>query len=206
MVYRLLQRLMASDSKLRPRRRPVQARARATVEAILEAAARVFSREGWNATTNRIAQEAGVGIGSLYEYFPNKQALLVALAGRHVETAEQGLGQALQGERSMPELLAAIQQAIVESQRFPSHALTLIEQTGPEGAELRSRAQKLRQRVHKALESQAVAAGLDEPDLRAQVCLELLGELTSRAMYTDPERLGPRAQQYLELAIAHLCG
>jgi AcrR family transcriptional regulator len=58
------------------------------VDAIVEAAAQVFEREGLAATTNRIAERAGVSIGTLYQYFPNKQALLYALAERHVAAVE----------------------------------------------------------------------------------------------------------------------
>lgn len=62
------------------RRRPRQARARATVDRILAAARRVLidaGADGFN--TNRIADAAGVGIGSIYEYFPNKQAIVERL-------------------------------------------------------------------------------------------------------------------------------
>ncbi|MUL83124.1 TetR/AcrR family transcriptional regulator [Mycobacterium sp. CBMA247] len=58
---------------------------------MLEAAAQVFDREGLSATTNRIAEKAGVSIGSIYQYFPNKQALLYALAQRHVKKAVERL-------------------------------------------------------------------------------------------------------------------
>ena len=54
---------------------------------LLEAAAQVFSREGTAATTNRIAERAGVSVGTLYQYFPNKESLLRALAERHVAAA-----------------------------------------------------------------------------------------------------------------------
>ncbi len=73
------------DRRLEPRKLPKQARSGATVEAILEAAAQVFERQGYAAgTTNRIAERAGVSIGSLYQYFPNKDAILVALVHRHL--------------------------------------------------------------------------------------------------------------------------
>lgn len=70
----------------RAARRPSQRRAVETVEALVEAAARILEREGLGRsfTTNRIAREAGVGIGSLYEYFDSKEALLRELSERHV--------------------------------------------------------------------------------------------------------------------------
>lgn len=68
------------------RKVPKQERSRATVEAILEATARVLAREGYErATTIRIAEVAGYGVGSLYDYFPNKKALVAALIERHAE-------------------------------------------------------------------------------------------------------------------------
>ncbi|MGV0810450.1 TetR/AcrR family transcriptional regulator [Mycolicibacterium boenickei] len=69
------------------RKAPRQQRSKETVDVMLEAAAQVFDREGLSATTNRIAERAGVSIGSIYQYFPNKQALLYALAQRHVQRA-----------------------------------------------------------------------------------------------------------------------
>lgn len=57
----------------------------ATVDAILDATARVLCTTGYDrASTNRIAQAAGVSVGSLYQYFPSKEALVAALAGRHM--------------------------------------------------------------------------------------------------------------------------
>jgi AcrR family transcriptional regulator len=67
-----------------PRKRPRQARSRALVDAILDATARVLVRDGYAAlTTNAVAALAGVSIGSLYQYFPNKDALVLALRERH---------------------------------------------------------------------------------------------------------------------------
>jgi AcrR family transcriptional regulator len=68
------------------RKEPRQARARETVEAILTAAARILTSEGFEAlTTNRVAAVAGVSVGSLYQYFPNKEALVRALCERHTQ-------------------------------------------------------------------------------------------------------------------------
>lgn len=69
---------------VRPRKEPKQERSRRTVEAVLEAAAQVLVEEGYDrASTNRIAKVAGVSVGSLYQYFPSKEALVIALCRRH---------------------------------------------------------------------------------------------------------------------------
>ncbi|EPR9024453.1 TetR/AcrR family transcriptional regulator [Cronobacter dublinensis] len=66
-----------------PRKLPRQARSRALVEAVIEATARIFERAGPAAcTTNAVAEKAGVSIGSLYQYFPNRRALTAALVAR----------------------------------------------------------------------------------------------------------------------------
>lgn len=82
-----------------PRRQPQQLRSRLTVEAVLEAVPRVVQRYGAQAvTTNRIAEIAGVSIGSLYQYFPDKRAIYTALHERHVEEVRKRIEQA-QAER-----------------------------------------------------------------------------------------------------------
>ena len=75
---------MARAIPTNPRKLASQERSRATVQALLDATARVLTREGYDrASTNRIAATAGVSVGSLYQYFPNKEALVAALVARH---------------------------------------------------------------------------------------------------------------------------
>jgi AcrR family transcriptional regulator len=70
----------------RMRKEPRQARSRATVEAIIEAGAHVLSELGWAGfTTNKVAEAAGVSIGSLYQYFPDKLSLVEAIRRRHFD-------------------------------------------------------------------------------------------------------------------------
>ncbi|WP_280232896.1 TetR/AcrR family transcriptional regulator [Nocardia cyriacigeorgica] len=69
------------------RKAPRQRRSRETVDTLLEAAAQMFTREGLATTTNRIAERAGLSVGTLYQYFPNKHALLRAIAERHLAEA-----------------------------------------------------------------------------------------------------------------------
>ncbi len=82
--------------RLSPRKGPTQARARETVESILEAAVDLFSSRGYARTsTNHIARRAGVSVGSLYQYFPNKDALLTALLARHLAAVESAVRECL---------------------------------------------------------------------------------------------------------------
>ena len=68
------------------RRNPRQARAQDTVEVIFEATAQILRREGRDAlNTNHISGTAGISVGTLYQYFPNKEAILVAMARRELE-------------------------------------------------------------------------------------------------------------------------
>ena len=73
-------------SPLKPRKTPRQARSEATVDAIFEATIQVLLAEGASRlTTTRVSERAGVSVGTMYQYFPNKQALLFAVLKRHME-------------------------------------------------------------------------------------------------------------------------
>src|SRR5258705_5050607 len=71
--------------ELKPRKVPRQSRSIATFDAILEACARLLKAGDYaSVTTNHIAERAGVSVGTLYEFFPNKEAIVAALAERHL--------------------------------------------------------------------------------------------------------------------------
>ncbi len=106
---------MASRKKAppTPRKRPEQDRSRATVDAIVDAAARILVKHGYDAfTTNRVAEKAGVSIGSLYQYFPNKDALLGELMRRHTLAIEDGIEAMAEGAKSAP--LAEVVRTAIE--------------------------------------------------------------------------------------------
>src|SRR5690242_14815475 len=86
---------MARKPLTNPRKEACQERSRATVDALVEATARILVREGFDkASTNRIAEVAGVSVGSLYQYFPGKDALVAAVNERH----RQEITQLVRGE------------------------------------------------------------------------------------------------------------
>ncbi|MCM0611758.1 TetR family transcriptional regulator [Marinobacter sediminum] len=79
-----------------PRRRPVQARSRERVDTILRHAAAIFHETGVDAASmSSIAREAGMSLASLYRYFPNKAAIVHAIAELHVEKMETALRERL---------------------------------------------------------------------------------------------------------------
>jgi AcrR family transcriptional regulator len=84
------------------------------VERILVAAAHVFDERGYGATTtNDIADEAGVAIGSLYQYFPNKDAILIELTRQHIDSTLEGLTQLL-GVMGPQDNLAVVVRTVVD--------------------------------------------------------------------------------------------
>ncbi|PSJ59654.1 TetR/AcrR family transcriptional regulator [Pseudaminobacter soli (ex Li et al. 2025)] len=77
---------VAAPRHLNPRKRPRQARSTVTVEAVFEATIQVLLIEGVHRlTTTRVAERAGVSVGTMYQYFPHKQALLYALNERYLD-------------------------------------------------------------------------------------------------------------------------
>jgi AcrR family transcriptional regulator len=84
-------------AKLDPRKLPRQDRSRGTVDAIVQAAAYILVRDGYaKLTTNRIAERAGVNIASLYQFFPNKEAILAELQRRHVAEQREAMRETLE--------------------------------------------------------------------------------------------------------------
>jgi AcrR family transcriptional regulator len=100
------------------RRKPKQRRARQTVDAVLDAVVRVLKREGVSAvTTNRIAEVAGVSIGSVYQYFPDKRAIFIALHQRHVEQIDRMVETKLMehAASSLHDLMSAMIEAMIDA-------------------------------------------------------------------------------------------
>lgn len=104
---------MSRRTAVSPRKSPVQARSEQTVEAIVAAATRVLIKDGAPGfTTNKVAERAGVSIGSLYQYFPNKEAILAELVRRHLADLERGINDI--ADRAMTAPLADVVYALIE--------------------------------------------------------------------------------------------
>lgn len=98
------------------RKEPRQARSRATVEAVVEAGARILSKQGWSGfTTNKVAEAAGVSIGSLYQYFPDKLSLVDAIRRRHIDDSLDAVRNALAETESRVEFAEALVANLIEA-------------------------------------------------------------------------------------------
>jgi AcrR family transcriptional regulator len=94
---------MARRPLTKPRKVATQQRSRAMVDALIEATARILVKEGFDkASTNRIAALAGVSVGSLYQYFPSKEALVAAVIERHQQEIMQMVRRELAGVLAEP--------------------------------------------------------------------------------------------------------
>ena len=101
-----------------PRKTPVQARSAVTVEAISEAAIQVLLSHGADKlTTTRVAERAGVSVGTLYQYYPNKESLLFAVAEDHMETMSVTMETACEQARHKPlsEMIRNVVEAFVDA-------------------------------------------------------------------------------------------
>jgi AcrR family transcriptional regulator len=99
---------------LKARKKPRQARAQVTMEAIFEATIQVLLREGIHQlTTTRVAVRAGVSVGTMYQYFPNKQALIYALNERYLEMLAEKIEATCRAQNGAP--LSDMVEALVQA-------------------------------------------------------------------------------------------
>lgn len=112
-------------ASLEPRKSPSQSRSAATVAAIVEAAARILESEGFAGyTTNAVAMRAGVSIGSLYQYFPNRDAITLALHRREAEALVARL-EAIDNKAAVPLLRQLLLVAVRQQLERPALARVL---------------------------------------------------------------------------------
>ena len=129
---------MARRPLTNPRKQASQQRSRATVDALVEATARILVREGFDkASTNRIAAAAGVSIGSLYQYFPDKRAIFIALHERHIEQIDRLVESTLVQHAAAPldELMRAMVEAMVDAHTGDPKLFEMMQAEVPHRAE-----------------------------------------------------------------------
>ncbi|MBS78608.1 TetR/AcrR family transcriptional regulator [Variovorax sp. Varisp41] len=189
---------MARAPVVHPRKKASQERSRATVDALIEATARVLVREGFErASTNRIAAEAGASIGSLYQYFPTKEALVAAVIERHKNDMMEVLRRALVRVAGMPleqgvrELVALM----IDAHRVdPELHRVLVEQIPRIGrlAEVEGFDREVRELVRAYLEAHRAELRTLDLDLAAFVCVSSVETLAHEAVLHNPALLANR--------------
>mgnify|MGYP003592712879 CR=1 FL=1 len=183
----------ARKTRPRLRRSPVQGRAQATVEAIVKAAAQILARHGPEAaTTNAIAARAGVSIGSLYQYFSDRDALITELVRRHVAQMREVLAAALQGleDRPVPAAIEQIVAAIIASHRVAPRLHQALHQSLAVSrlATIDRFEADLEEMVALALAAREELA-IADPGLTASLLVRALGGLIRTTLRREPERV-----------------
>jgi AcrR family transcriptional regulator len=129
--------MTAAAALLKPRKSPVQARSAATIEALHTAAIQVLTREGLGrCTTTRVAKRAGMSVGSLYQYYPNRDALLAAVLEEHLVGIASAIDRACREQRGRPvsEMASALVCAFLAAKlRDPEKSRALYAVAGERG-------------------------------------------------------------------------
>jgi AcrR family transcriptional regulator len=134
------------------------------VEQILEASAHIFAERGYaGSTTNHIAARAGVSIGSLYQYFPNKDAILVALQARHIESTsevvQRMLDDALTEKAPLESLLRRFVRRVVEMHTSEPGLHHVLLYGGPRTPELSEKLHRIEDSMARAVEPMLAERG-----------------------------------------------
>ncbi len=164
---------------LKPRKSPVQARSAATVETLHIAVIQVLTREGLSrCTTTRIAERAGMSVGSLYQYYPNRDALLAAVLKKHLEGVAGAVEHACGEHRGKPvsQMASALVTALLAAKlRDPeeSKALYAVAE-GRGGAALVARMHTRIVAAIAALLASAPDARFDDPAMTSTVAFTAL--------------------------------
>jgi AcrR family transcriptional regulator len=194
--------LTVADQRLRPRKEPRQPRGHDTRARILDAARRVFAAHGYSAgTTNRIAAEAGLSIGSLYQYFPNKDAILVQLVDAHIDDGAQRVERAMSRALAahapalppLAELVGVVVDALVEAHATDRTLHRVLFEEAPRPPELLARLRRVEvdtvERVAALLATHPEVAVPDVP-LAARMAVDTVESLVHRIVTDEGAAIG----------------
>ena len=186
--------LIVSDQRFRPRKEPRQPRGRETRARILDAARVVFAEHGYAAgTTNRIAAAAGLSVGSLYQYFPNKDAILVQLVDAHVDDGAARLDRALAAALDahapalppLAELVDGVVAAMIEVHADDRRLHRVLFEEAPRPAELLARLRRVEvAAVERVAALLSAHPEVDVPDvaLAARMAVDTVESLVHRVV------------------------
>jgi AcrR family transcriptional regulator len=189
-----------------PRKRPVQERSQATVTAILDATIRVLGEDG-ALTTTRVAEVAGVSVGTLYQYFGNREALINGVLADHLETAVAAVEEAAQAVVGLPRVEAGerVVRAFLEAKASRIHVSRALNRAfGPGMLDDRPIVAVASRRAQLAV-ARLIGDAADPAILsRAGVLCAALEGIVRAAILEDPDRLTDPA--WVEQVVAVVTG
>ena len=196
---------MAQKLQTNPRKLASQERSRFTVDALLEATARILVKEGYDrASTNRIAELAGVSIGSLYQYFPSKEALVAAVIDRHTEQVSRLTRNALVKMAARPIEVAAHEfvSVAIDAHRINPKLHGVLSEQIPRVGRLENIEANVREGyalVRGCLEAHRDEIDVADPDLAAFVVVTVVEALTHAAVLRRPDILADgKARRFVD--------
>ena len=193
----------AAEVQFAPRKTPLQARSMVSVEAIMQATIQVLLKDGKSKlTTTRIALRAGVSVGTLYQYFPNKSSLLQAILAEHLDAVAEAVETACEGAHgsSLAKMAEAITGSFVQA-KFRDIDTSIALYAVSDEVEGKRVARSMHGRVTKAMATMfrtAPGKVMAEPDLVAATLLSAMAGV-SRAMLEKEVTRGTMATMEVEL-------
>lgn len=194
-----------------PRKTPRQGRSRATVDAVLIAATQVLAEVGCQrANTARIAERAGVSVGSLYQYFPNKEALIAALVERFADDLVERMAQALDRADSLEQAMRALLEVGVSGHRVNPALHKILSEQAPHVGRI-AKAMDTHSRIaglianYLSRNADKLASGRD-PLVAATVVETVMAALVHRSIVDGAPELadGALQREALNLVLAYL--
>jgi AcrR family transcriptional regulator len=190
---------MPKKSPTRPRKTARQGRSQATVDAILEAATRLFAAGGLEeVNTNQIAELAGVSIGSLYQYFPGKQAILGELIDRHSQQTIAALVAKLEelaapAARPLPAVLREVVAILLEADTIDLNLHRVFLDTLPDAGRIEQRRGEIRGMTAAVrrllLDRRGDELRVGDREVAAVVLVHALEAVTNAVVFEFPDRL-----------------
>lgn len=196
---------MARKPSTKPRKSASQVRSHLTVDALVEATARILMKEGYDkASTNKIAAVAGVSIGSLYQYFPSKEALVAAVIERHTHELAQVVRDALIKVATRPIEAAAheLVSLAIDAHRVNPELHRVLAEQIPRVGRLESIGaidRNILGLLRGYLEAHRAEIGVADLDVAAFICVTVVEALTHTAVLHRPEILaGEKAERFVD--------
>jgi AcrR family transcriptional regulator len=202
---------VALEKGLRPRKTPRQVRSAATRARILDAAREVFAAYGYAAgTTNRIAATAGVSVGSLYQYFPNKDSILVELVRDHVRSGTEATLAVVPSTidaADLPATVRGVVSAMVEVHAGDRRLHQVLFEEAPRPSSLLEELRDLEDHAVAIVSALLVHAypTADDVPLRARIVVVTIESLVHRFVASDrPLDTGQFVDEVAQMVLAYL--